>query len=67
MAEYSSKGPKPPIKCWGCGVENLLQECTRKGNKGANIHNIQESTTIKDVARSIPLIYASLDNRYADN
>jgi hypothetical protein len=31
-----------------------------------SVYNIQESTTINDVARIMPQIYASLDNRQVD-
>jgi hypothetical protein len=31
------------------------------------VYNIQEATTVNDVARSMPQIYASLDNRQDDH
>jgi hypothetical protein len=37
----------------------------QKTSKG--VYNIQEATTINDVARSMPQIYASLDNNQADH
>jgi hypothetical protein len=27
------------------------------------VHNIQEADTVKDIGRSMPIVYASLDNK----
>jgi hypothetical protein len=31
------------------------------------VYNVQEATTVNDVARSMPQIYAALDNRQANH
>jgi hypothetical protein len=33
----------------------------------SKIYNMQEATTVNDVARSVPQIYAALDNNQADH
>jgi hypothetical protein len=51
------------LKCWGCGEENLLRDCPHRQQDSRRVYNIQEATTVNDVARSMPQIYAALDNR----
>jgi hypothetical protein len=57
---------KEPLKCWGCG-EELLRDCTHRKQKSRRVYNIQEYTTVNDVARSMPRMYASLYNNQADH
>jgi hypothetical protein len=56
---------REPLKCWGCGEENLLRECPHRKQDNSMVYNIQESTTFNDVARIMLQIYATLDNRQA--
>jgi hypothetical protein len=58
---------REPLKCWGCGEEHLLRDCPHRQQNSRRIYNIQEATTINDVARSVPQIYAALDNNQADH
>jgi hypothetical protein len=58
---------REPLKCWGCGEEHLLRDCPHRQQNSQRIYNIQEATTINDVARSVPQIYAALDNNQADH
>jgi hypothetical protein len=54
---------KEPLKCWGCGEEHLLRDCPHRRQKNRRIYNVQEATTINDVAKSMPRIYAVVDNK----
>jgi hypothetical protein len=58
---------KEPLKCWGCGEENLLMDCPHRQSNIRRVYNIQESTTINYVARSMQCIYAALDNKQVDH
>jgi hypothetical protein len=58
---------KEPLKFWGCGEEHLLRYCPHRQQNNRRIYNIQEDTTINDVARSVPKNYASLDNQQANH
>jgi hypothetical protein len=53
---------REPLKCWDCGEEHLLRDCPHRQQNSRKVYNIQEATTVNDVARSVPQIYASLDN-----
>jgi hypothetical protein len=55
------------LKCWGCGEQHLLRDCPYRKQKNRRVYNIQEATTVNDVARSMPQIYAALDNKQADH
>jgi hypothetical protein len=56
-----------PLKCWGCGEEHILRDCPHRQQNSQRIYNIQEATTVNDVARSVPEIYAALDNNQANH
>jgi hypothetical protein len=58
---------REPLKCWGCGEEHPLRDCPHRQQNSRRIYNVQEATTINDVARSVPQIYAALDNKQADH
>jgi hypothetical protein len=58
---------KEPLKCWGCGEEHLPRDCPHRKQNSQKFYNIQEATTVNDVARSVPQIYAALDNNQADH
>eukprot|EP00253_Pinus_taeda_P020256 PITA_20256 len=52
---------RPPIQCWGCGGPHYIKNCpNRKGAK--QILQIQEASTVGDVAKSIPKINAALED-----
>ena len=50
-----------PIQGWGCGGNHLYRDCPHGNAKPRNIHNIEEETTIEDVARSTHKIYVALE------
>jgi hypothetical protein len=45
----------------------VLRECTHRQQDNRRVYNIQEATAINDMARSMPQIYPTLDNRQADH
>jgi hypothetical protein len=51
------------LKCWGFGEEHLLRDCPHRQHNNRRVYNVQEDTTVNDVPRSMPQIYAALDNR----
>jgi hypothetical protein len=67
-APVKNDNPKrEPLKCWGYGEEHLLRDCPHQQQNSRRIYNIQEATIINDVARSVPQIYAALDNNQANH
>jgi hypothetical protein len=44
-----------------------LRDCPHRQKNSKRIYNIQEATTVYDVARSMPRIYATLDNNQVDH
>jgi hypothetical protein len=64
-----SLGKRPrkyPIKCWGCEGDHMYKDCPHKGDKMRTMKNIQEYDTVDDMGRSMPRIYATLDNIQVD-
>jgi hypothetical protein len=55
------------LKCWSCGEEHLLRDCPHRKKNPGRVYNVQEDTTVNDVSRILPQIYASLDNRQVDH
>jgi hypothetical protein len=58
---------REPLKCWGWGEEHLLRDYPHRQQNNWTIYNIQEAITVNDVARSMPWIYAVVDNKQADH
>jgi hypothetical protein len=44
---------REPLKCRGCGEEHLLRDCPHRQQNIQKVYNIQEATTIIDVAGSV--------------
>jgi hypothetical protein len=57
------KRGRPPIQCWGCKEDHMYKDFPHRGDKMNTMHNIQEATTVEDMGRSIPRIYAALEDR----
>jgi hypothetical protein len=55
------------LKCWGCGEEHLLRDYPHRQKNSRRVYNIQEATTVNDMAKSMPWIYAFVDNKQADH
>jgi hypothetical protein len=45
----------------------MLRDFPHRKQNNRRVYNIQEATTVNNVARSMPKIYAALDNRQADH
>jgi hypothetical protein len=58
---------REPLKCWGCREEHLLRDYPHRQQRSQKVYNIKEATTVNDVARSVPQIYAALDNNQVDH
>jgi hypothetical protein len=52
---------------WGCEGDHLYNEFPHKGDRMRTIHNIQEADIVDDEGRSMPRIYATLENRQANH
>ena len=44
-----------------------MRDCPHRQQNSKRVYNIQEATAINDVARSMPHIYGTLDNKQADH
>jgi hypothetical protein len=67
MTDSLGKRPRQqPIKCWGCEGDHMYKYCPHRGDKMKTLHSIKQEETIEDVGKSMPRIYAALDNRQAD-
>jgi hypothetical protein len=58
---------REPLKCWSFGEEHMLRDYPHRQQNNRRVYNVQETTTVNDVARSMPQIYAALDNRQPDH
>jgi hypothetical protein len=58
---------RKPLECWDCRGDHLRRDCPLQQQNSRKIYNMQEATTVNDVARSVPQIYAALDNNQADH
>lgn len=56
-----------PLQCWTCGNDHSRTDCPQHQGSRPQIYSAQEAQTIGHVGLSIPLIYAALGNRQADN
>jgi hypothetical protein len=45
----------------------MLRECLHRNPNNKGVYNVQEATTVDDVAKSIPKIHATLDNKHANH
>jgi hypothetical protein len=65
--EKTDNTKREPSKFWGCGEEHLMRDFPHRQHDNRRVYNIQKATTVNDVARSIPNIFATLDNRQVDH
>jgi len=60
--------PCEPLKCWECGEPHLKRNCQRLISTNIIVfHNLQESSTVGDVGRSLRQINASIDGQQANH
>ena len=57
---------KEPIKCQECQGPHYASVCPNRKNTFNNIHVVQEETMVGDLARGIPRINATLENKQAE-
>jgi hypothetical protein len=64
MTEVGGKRPrKTPIQCRGCKGDHKYRYCPHKSDKVRYFHNVQQPKTMEDMGKSVPRIYASLDDK----
>jgi hypothetical protein len=64
MAKVGGKMSRhTPIQCWGCKGDHKYRDCPHKNDKVRVVHNVQQVETMEDMGKSVPRIYASLDNK----
>jgi hypothetical protein len=64
MDEVGGKIPRlPPIQCWGCKGDHKYRDCPHISDKVRAVHNVQQAETVEDMGRSVPRIYAAMDNK----
>jgi hypothetical protein len=54
-----------PIKCQVCEGDHLYRACPHRGER-RTMQKIQEDDTIEDMGRSMPRIYAVLENKQVE-
>jgi hypothetical protein len=55
-----------PMECWGCKGNHRYIDCPHINDKVRAVHNVQQAETVEDMGKSVPRIYASLDNKQAE-
>jgi hypothetical protein len=64
MIEPLGQSPmQQPMQCWGCKGYHMNIDRSRRSEKVNIAHNVQQYETIEDMGRSVPRIYAALDNK----
>ena len=58
---------REPLQCWGCGGPHLRRKCPRRNGNVSQAHNIQKEETVGQVARTVPRIYAALEDLQEDH
>ena len=61
------KEPREPLQCWGCGVDHMLRNFPHRNGNVIQFHNIQGLEIVGQVVRTIPRIYAALEDHHADH
>jgi len=56
-----------PLQCWTCGGEHHRGYFPQHLGGRPWIYSAQEAQKVGDVGKSIPKIYAALDNRHIDH
>jgi hypothetical protein len=58
---------REPLKCWECGDPHYYKDCPLRKKTNNNLHIVREASTVDEIARNIPKISATLENRQADH
>ena len=56
------KETREPLQCLGCGGDHILRNCPHRNRNVNQVHNIQGDETVVQVVRSVPRIYAALED-----
>ena len=56
---------KELVQCWECNGPHYASVCPNRKKTVSNIHTVHEEMTVGELARSMPRINASLENRQA--
>ena len=63
MTEAMETRPRQqPMKCWGCDGNHMFRYCLQRGEKMRTEHSVWQVVIVEDMGRSVPRIYAALDN-----
>ena len=54
---------RAPLQCWKCGGPHMCRYCPHENENARLEYNNQEAEIVGQVARVIPRIYASLEDR----
>jgi hypothetical protein len=57
---------QPPIQCWGCKGDHMYRNCPHISERVNIVHSAQQVETVEDMGRSVPKIYAALDNKQVE-
>jgi hypothetical protein len=64
MVEVGGKRPrKPPMQCRVFKGSHKYRYFPHRRDKVRVVHNVQQAETVEDMGRSVPRIYAALDNK----
>jgi hypothetical protein len=63
-AEETKKGT---LQFWGCEETHLLRDFPHRKHDSKRVYNVHGASTINDVAKSIPRIYATVENQQANH
>jgi hypothetical protein len=67
MTEVMETRPRQqPMKCWGCNGNHMFRYFPQRGEKARIVHNLRQHATVEDIGRSVPRIYAALDNKQVE-
>lgn len=55
---------RPLVRCWGCGGPHYVKNCPYR-KVTVQVTELQEASTVGEVARSIPKINATLEHHQA--
>jgi hypothetical protein len=54
---------QPPMECWGCKGNHRYRYFPHINDKVRVFQNVQHEKIVEDMERSVPRIYAALDNK----
>ena len=61
------KEVREPLQCWRCGENHMRWNCLLDNGYVRKVHNIQGAKTMGQVARTVPRIYAALEDHQEEH